>query len=555
VTVALVGHRAAGKSTVLPEVARRLSRIGIDLDLEIERRYARSIRRWVAEDEVGFRRAEREAFLSLPPNLVVAVGGGFLFHHADVLRDVVAVLVPVTFETFRERLLADSTRPRLKPRLSLEEELLALWEEREAHHRLASPMTWVDFELALKRPLRARRVVTLPPSTEVAGFSVSARAMGAEVLEVRTDLTASTQSLEHSVLPLLVAERGFPIPDEWRAQASLVDEVAGALVSRHEASPLSPDQVLELWSDVPTHAHIKHVEPLGSLTTASRLLATQEKLIERFGPHRVTVLAVGPLALPFRAVLAERNALDYLALGASWSAAPGQRLLSDAVRTSRRGQRDGMTARLGLLGHDVSHSRSPRVHVQPFDRIDLPADADVGALLRALWPSYRGFAVTNPFKKGVATAVGAHRDAVNTLVRTRDGYEAFNTDREGAAAVLAVLFERTQRREVAVLGDGGATDALKEAAQQMGLTVEVMTRSKISGALSQRAAVWTWPAFLEPPASLRLDGVVVAVIAYGAPARVVAEHIRARGGTPLRLGPRWFIAQARRQRELWESAT
>jgi hypothetical protein len=47
----------------------------------------------------------------------------------------------------------------------------------------------------------------------------------------------------------------------------------------------------------------------------------------------------------------------------------------------------------------------------------------------------------------------------------------------------------------------------------------------------------------------------VAVIAYGAPGLAIARKIRELGGTPVRLGPRWFIAQARRQRQLWESAT
>ena len=59
----------------------------------------------------------------------------------------------------------------------------------------------------------------------------------------------------------------------------------------------------------------------------------------------------------------------------------------------------------------------------------------------------------------------------------------------------------------------------------------------------------------ESTCCLLVDGALVAVIAYGAPARVIAASIRARGGTPLALGPRWFLAQARRQRSLWESST
>ena len=50
------------------------------------------------------------------------------------------------------------------------------------------------------------------------------------------------------------------------------------------------------------------------------------------------------------------------------------------------------------------------------------------------------------------------------------------------------------------------------------------------------------------------DGARVAVIAYGAPGRTIAAQVRARGGQPVMLGARWFIAQARRQKALWESA-
>jgi len=64
----------------------------------------------------------------------------------------------------------------------------------------------------------------------------------------------------------------------------------------------------------------------------------------------VTVLATGPLALPFRAVLARKNALDYLALEPA-SARRSQRLLVDAVREARAGMPEG--PRLGIIGHQI----------------------------------------------------------------------------------------------------------------------------------------------------------------------------------------------------------
>lgn len=556
VTVVLAGHRGAGKTTVLPHVAAVLGRPGIDLDAELERREGRSLREWFQHDVASFRAAERAVFSSLPAGSLVAVGGGFLANHGDLLGACLTVLVPVSWETFAERLGADTSRPRLMPDVSLREELETIWAEREEKHRRVKTMSFVDFALALTKPARPRRVVTLPPDAHPAEFAWRARHAGADLLEVRTDVTATEIELAPVVraLPVLVAERGLVAPLEWARSAALLDSDSGSLRSFHSERPMTTAEVLAHWRAVPDGAQVKHVEPLGSLREAPRLFETQRALQEKFGRHRVTVLATGPLALPFRALLAEQNALDYLALEPTWSAAAGQRLLQDAVRAHRRATKHGMTERLGILGSPLAHSRSPRLHVQPFDRIELPPDADVAEVLRALRPHYRGFAVTNPFKKAAASAANATRDAVNTLVRDEAGWGSFNTDREGAAATLSVLIERANSKQVTVLGDGGVTGALREAAEQLGVVLVVKRRADANGSIGG-PVVWTWPATIAPPPGLRFENALVAVIAYGRPARAIAATVRERGGTALRLGPRWFIAQARRQRSLWESAT
>ncbi|WP_245919118.1 shikimate kinase [Melittangium boletus] len=134
-TVVIGGHRAAGKSRLLPLVSALLGRPGLDLDIELEQRTGRSLREWVATDTEGFRAAERALFLSLPPGSCVAVGGGFLSHHPDALEGSYTLLVPISFETYRERLLQDTRRPRLRPGVSLEEELSAIYEQRTLLHR------------------------------------------------------------------------------------------------------------------------------------------------------------------------------------------------------------------------------------------------------------------------------------------------------------------------------------------------------------------------------------------------------------------------------------
>ncbi len=551
VTVALVGHRGAGKSSLLPQLAKLLGTDGIDLDLELARRSGRPLWDWVTNDEKGFRAAERACFESLPQGSLVACGGGFLAFHPDALRGCLAVLVPITFQTYAERLRRDTTRPRLRPQLTFEEELREVWHEREELHRRVRTVSLLDFALSAAAGKRARRVVTLPPAVSPLDFAVRALGEGADLLEVRTDLIAPQTDLQplSQLLSLLVSERGLPIPEPWRSCAELVDcETLGsagpALRSHHAPAPLSPGEAMALWKEVPWGTRVKHVEPLGPLSDAGRLLETQSRLQARFGDDAVTVLATGPLALPFRAVLARKNALDYLALDATWAAAAGQRVLPDAVREARAGL--PARSRLGILGTGISLSRSPSIHPQPFDRIDVPADTDVAALVTALLPHYRGFAVTSPFKCSVLTEV-----AVNTLWRVGDGFEGDNTDVVGAMVAL----EKLGGSAFTVLGEGGVADALAAAAVQLGVAMRFIRRAEAVGQALEGSVVWTWPPEVEAPQGLTLVGARVGVISYGSRGDQIASKIRALGGIPVRLGARWFIKQARAQRKRWEEAS
>lgn len=417
----------------------------------------------------------------------------------------------------------------------------------------------------------ARRVVTLPPSVlgpEAVTFAQAAKQRGADVLEARTDLHAPDAidaAALARVLPLLVSERGKPLPPAWVQAAWRVDRdvkdaddlsaPSGKLLASHHAErPLSTEEALRLWErPLPSDALVKHVEPMGSAAEhVTVLLETQRLLRERFGAERVTVLGMGPIALPARAVLARKNVLDYVATGGAWAAAPGQRLLDDVVRegAAKGGAHGAPALRLGIFGTAIAHSRSPRIHRQPFDRIDLPEDAPVEALVDSLLPFYAGFAVTSPFKMRLARHTGSPLDAINTLVRRGSRWESFNTDTEGARTVL----ERLGTREVSVLGDGGTTAALRAVADDVGCRLRVLRRADVQGTLTGDL-VWTWPDRVAAPEALRFERARVAVIAYGAPGRRIAAEIVRRGGTPVLLGAAWFVAQARRQRQLWETAT
>jgi shikimate kinase len=152
--VVLVGHRAAGKSRLLPIAAHLISRPAVDLDESIARRTGRSTRDLFDRDRDAFRAEERAAFLAVPVGAVIAAGGGFLALHADLLEGHLAVLVPVTFETYRERLLADGSRPRLRPEVSLEDEIASVFRERESAHARAPSVSLVDWLLGVAVPER-----------------------------------------------------------------------------------------------------------------------------------------------------------------------------------------------------------------------------------------------------------------------------------------------------------------------------------------------------------------------------------------------------------------
>ncbi|MBS1151651.1 MAG: Shikimate 5-dehydrogenase alpha [Myxococcaceae bacterium] len=552
VTLALVGHRAAGKSSLLPEIARLLGREGVDLDAEVARRSGRPLHEWVTLDPSGFRLAERTCFESLPRGSLVACGGGFLSAHPDALRGCLAVLVPITLETYCERLRSDTSRPRLIPELPFEQELREVWFEREEKHRRVHTVPLVDFLLSAAAGKRPRRVVTLPPAVNPRDFAFRALHGGAELLEVRTDLIPPEADLAPAarVLPLLIAERGQPVPEAWRRLAELMDGESPwvgnrglELMSHHAPAPMTPDEAEAHWSEVPRGTLVKHVEPLGPVSEGWRLLETQARLQARFGEDAVTVLTTGPLALPFRAVLARKNALDYLALDPTWSAAGGQRLLADAVREARAGLPS--RPRLAVLGHQIALSRSPSIHPQPFDRIELPPDVEVAPFVTALLPHYRGFAVTSPFKRHVLPTA-----AVNTLWRSGSAFEGDNTDVVGASAALSKLGGSS----FTVLGQGGVADALAAAAVQLGVELRFVQRGEAAGKQLTGAIVWTWPSELEAPEGLSLQGARVGVISYGARGHRIARQIRALGGTPVWLGARWFVKQARAQRERWEAA-
>lgn len=136
---------------------------------------------------------------------------------------------------------------------------------------------------------------------------------------------------------------------------------------------------------------------------------------------------------------------------------------------------DGKTQILGLLGHQISHTLSPRIHNFSAQKLGLNcvylpfdvAPADLSSVLPALWRvGAIGFNVTVPHKLAVGELVTGSPVSVNTLYRQSDtqGHSAIaaaSTDGVGFCRGLAHLGrDITSYSKLIVLGSGGASQAL-----------------------------------------------------------------------------------------------
>jgi shikimate dehydrogenase len=119
-----------------------------------------------------------------------------------------------------------------------------------------------------------------------------------------------------------------------------------------------------------------------------------------------------------------------------------------------------MTTHVALLGHPVSHSRSPLMHNAAFaaSRLDWHYSAfdtldPLAAVAALVTLGFAGANVTIPHKRAVVAACDeADGESVNTLL-LRDGRVlGFNTDREILAGIEA--------RRACLIGAGGAALAL-----------------------------------------------------------------------------------------------
>jgi shikimate dehydrogenase len=206
----------------------------------------------------------------------------------------------------------------------------------------------------------------------------------------------------------------------------------------------------------------------------------------------------------------------------------------------------GKTALYGVLGHPVGHSRSPEMQNAAFAAAGLdaayvalpvPPDRLGEAIAGAHALGFHGLNVTVPHKEGVVPlcvsvdAIAADFGAVNTLRRSPQGWEGFNTDAPACLALLEAAGAAAGARAL-VAGSGGAARAAAWALARLGAAVRVAARRPekarvVAAAVTDRAAPGVAAPRAVPwddlAAECRAADVVVNATSIGLPGRVPAE--------------------------------
>ena len=200
------------------------------------------------------------------------------------------------------------------------------------------------------------------------------------------------------------------------------------------------------------------------------------------------LIAMGPQGLATR-VLAGR-------LGSPWTYASvggldglGHVTPQELVRDYRFRSVTKGAALFGVTGWPLEKTRSPELHNAAFlaedaDALMIPFPAKTAKeafeFMKAM--GMRGMAVTIPHKFAImplldkidkfARKVGA----VNTVVCEKGKYVGYNTDVEGFAEALSSFAGDLRGKSAALLGDGGAAQAVKVALKTLGVKFKVFHR-------------------------------------------------------------------------------
>ncbi|MFM7477985.1 MAG: shikimate dehydrogenase [Microcystis aeruginosa] len=144
---------------------------------------------------------------------------------------------------------------------------------------------------------------------------------------------------------------------------------------------------------------------------------------------------------------------------------------------------NGKTKLLGVIGDPIGHTLSPLMHNAAIDALGLnyvylPLPIAPEHLATAIAGfaaiDLQGFSVTIPHKLAIIPLLSQSTEkarlvgAVNTVWRTKTGWQGTNTDVDGFLAPLKSLDKDWSRVNPVILGNGGAARAVVVACAQLG---------------------------------------------------------------------------------------
>ncbi len=277
-------------------------------------------------------------------------------------------------------------------------------------------------------------------------------------------------------------------------------------------------------------------------------------------PDGALVIAMGPQGLATR-VLAAR-------LGAPWTYASvggldglGHVTPHELVRDYRFRTLTRSAALFGVTGWPLAKTRSPEIHNAAFaaqdeDALMIPFPSRTAReairFMRAM--DMRGLAVTIPHKVDVmplldgVDATARKVGAVNTVIRDGARLRGSNTDRDGFAEAVTAFAGDLRGRRVAVLGDGGAAQAVKAALRKLGADYRVFHRETPPEGVYE-VLVNATP--VDPIPDYAFSGKERVYDLGYVPGVTPLMARAARAGCKVENGLRMLVLQARLQRELW----
>jgi shikimate dehydrogenase len=205
--------------------------------------------------------------------------------------------------------------------------------------------------------------------------------------------------------------------------------------------------------------------------------------------------------------------------------------------------------RAGVLGSPIQHSKSPQLHLAAYralglrdwtyDRIECTAE-QLPSVVSGFGPDWVGVSVTMPGKFAALEFADERTEraqlvgSANTLLHTKHGWRADNTDVDGVTGALGAV-----DGDVIVVGAGGTARAAVVAAASLGagmVTVVARDPAKAEQLVELAAAAdidGRWRAFDDPELAdvVASAGAVVSTI----PADAAARHVAVLRAAPVLL--------------------